>query len=243
MSDTIITNETFNIDNLFFEKPKQYNMKGGLKFSRIYPKYRYPNGQVDKVYIQTPELFSWGVQENKNQDNISNYTFSFVMYDRNEEVSTEQQNTIDIFEQILCAIKTHLKKAETKQALNQFQLDPHIDMMDIFYRKKDKGQLVSGVPPTLYPKLQTKFEKTKRDGPPEIVTEFRNINDELINAYDLLGVRCQAAGNNIVIDNIFVVSEKNPLIQLKLDEAIITHQFKKVSRLRLPNKFIVDDDE
>ena len=46
-----------------------------------------------------------------------------------------------------------------------------------------------------------------------------------------------------MIDNIFVVSEKNPLIQLKLDEAIITHQFKKVSRLRLPNKFIVDDDE
>ena len=44
MSDTIITHETFNIENLFFEEPKQYNMKGGLKFSRIYPKYTYPNG-------------------------------------------------------------------------------------------------------------------------------------------------------------------------------------------------------
>ena len=62
MSDTIITHETFNIENLFFEEPKQYNMKGGLKFSRIYPKYRYPNGQVDKVYIQTPELFHWRIQ-------------------------------------------------------------------------------------------------------------------------------------------------------------------------------------
>ena len=227
MSDTIITHETFNIDNLFFEKPKQCTMKSSIKFSRIYPKYRYPNGQVDKVYIQTPELFSWGIQENKNQDNISNYTFSFVMYDRNEEVSKEQQNTIDIFEQILEKIKTHLKKAETKEALNQFQLDAHVDMMDIFYRKKDKGQLVSGVPPTLYPKLQTKF------GNLEITTEFRNINDELINPYDLHGVRCQAAGN-IVIDNIFIASEKKPLIQLKLDEAIITYQFKKVSRLRLP---------
>ena len=40
----------------------------------------------------TPELFSWGIQENKNQDNISNYTFSFVMYDRNAGVSIEQQN-------------------------------------------------------------------------------------------------------------------------------------------------------
>ena len=226
MSDTIITHETFNIDNLFFEKPKQGTVLG-IKFSRIYPKYRYPNGQVDKVYIQTPELFSWGIQENKNQDNISNYTFSFVMYDRNEEVSKEQQNTIDIFEQILEKIKTHLKKAETKEALNQFQLDAHVDMMDIFYRKKDKGQLVSGVPPTLYPKLQTKF------GNLEITTEFRDINDESINSYDLLGVRCLAAGN-IVIDNIFIASDKKPLIQLKLEEAIITHQFKKVSRLRLP---------
>ena len=235
MSDTIITHETFNIDNLFFEKPKQGTVlgKGGIKFSKIYPKYRYPNGQIDKVYIQTPELFSWGVQENKNQDNISNYTFSFVMYDRNEEVSKEQQNTIDIFEQILEKIKTHLKKAETKEALNQFQLDAHVDMMDIFYRKKDKGQLVSGVPPTLYPKLQTKFGKNR------CLEIIRDINDESINSYDLLGVRCLAAGN-IVIDNIFITSEKKPLIQLKLEEAIITHQFKKVSRLRLP---IVKADE
>ena len=235
MSDTIITHETFNIDNLFFEKPKQGTVlgKGGIKFSRIYPKYRYPNGQVDKVYIQTPELFSWGIQENKNQDNISNYTFSFVMYDRNAGVSIEQQNMIDIFEQILEKIKTHLKKAETKEALNQFQLDAHVDMMDIFYRKKDKGQLVGGMSPTLYPKLQTKF------GNLEITTEFRDINDESINSYDLLGVRCLAAGN-IVIDNIFIASEKKPLIQLKLEEAIITHQFKKVSRLRLP---IVKADE
>ena len=229
MSDTIITHETFNIDHLFFEEPKQYNMKGGIKFSRIYPKYRYPNGQVDKIYIQTPELFSWGVKENKSLDNIANYTFSFVMFDRNVGVSKEQQNTINIFEQILSAIKTHLKKEETKDTLNQFQLDALVDMMDIFYRKKDKGQLLSSVPPppTLYPKLQSKFEKTKR---PEIITEFRNVNDELINPNDQLGVRCRAVGN-IMIDNIFVASAKKPSIQLKLDEVIISEQFKKVNRL------------
>ena len=206
MSDTIITHETFNVDRIFFEDPKQYNMKGGINLSRIYPKYIYPSGRVDKVYIQTPELFSWGVQENKSLDNIANYTFSFVMFDQNVGVSEEQQNMIDIFEQILSAIKTHLKKEETKEALSQFQLDAHVDMMDIFYRKKEKGQLVSGVPPTLYPKLQTKFEKTKRDRPPEIITEFRNVNDELINPNDQLGVRCRAIGN-IMIDNIYVASE------------------------------------
>ena len=230
MSDTIITHETFNIDNLFFEKPKQCTMKSNIKFSRIYPKYRYPNGKIDKVYIQTPELFSWGIHENKNQEDVSNYTFSFVMHDRNEEASKEQQNMINIFEQILERIKIHLKKAETKEDLNQFQLDSHVDMMDIFYRKKDKGQLVSGASPILYPKLQTKFGKNRCI---EITTDFRSINDEVINPYDILGVRCMAAGN-IVLDNIFIVSEKKPLIQLKLDEAIITHQFKKVSRLRLP---------
>ena len=230
MSDTIITHETFNIDNLFFEKPKQCTMKSNIKFSRIYPKYRYPNGKIDKVYIQTPELFSWGIHENKNQEDVSNYTFSFVMHDRNEEVSKEQQNMINIFEQILERIKIHLKKAETKEDLNQFQLDSHVDMMDIFYRKKDKGQLVSGASPILYPKLQTKFGKNRCI---EITTDFRSINDEVINPYDILGVRCMAAGN-IVLDNIFIVSEKKPIIQLKLDEVIITDQFKRMSRLRLP---------
>ena len=230
MSDTIITHETFNIDNLFFEKPKQCTMKSNIKFSRIYPKYRYPNGKIDKVYIQTPELFSWGIHENKNQEDVSNYTFSFVMHDRNEEVSKEQQNMINIFEQILERIKIHLKKAETKEDLNQFQLDSQVDMMDIFYRKKDKGQLVSGASPILYPKLQTKFGKNRCI---EITTDFRSINDEVINPYDILGVRCMAAGN-IVLDNIFIVSEKKPIIQLKLDEVIITDQFKRMSRLRLP---------
>ena len=230
MSDTIITHETFNIDNLFFEKPKQCTMKSNIKFSRIYPKYRYPNGKIDKVYIQTPELFSWGIHENKNQEDVSNYTFSFVMHDRNEEASKEQQNMINIFEQILERIKIHLKKAETKEDLNQFQLDSHVDMMDIFYRKKDKGQLVSGASPILYPKLQTKFGKNRCI---EITTDFRSINDEVINPYDILGVRCMAAGN-IVLDNIFIVSEKKPIIQLKLDEVIITDQFKRMSRLRLP---------
>ena len=230
MSDTIITHETFNIDNLFFEKPKQCTMKSNIKFSRIYPKYRYPNGKIDKVYIQTPELFSWGIHENKNQEDVSNYTFSFVMYDRNEEASKEQQNMINIFEQILERIKIHLKKVETKEALNQFQLDSHVDMMDIFYRKKDKGQLVSGASPILYPKLQTKFGKNRCIA---ITTDFRSINDEVINPYDILGVRCMAAGN-IVLDNIFIVSEKKPIIQLKLDEVIITDQFKRMSRLRLP---------
>ena len=230
MSDTIITHETFNIDNLFFEKPKQCTMKSNIKFSRIYPKYRYPNGKIDKVYIQTPELFSWGIHENKNQEDVSNYTFSFVMHDRNEEASKEQQNMINIFEQILERIKIHLKKAETKEDLNQFQLDSHVDMMDIFYRKKDKGQLVSGASPILYPKLQTKFGKNRCI---EITTDFRSINDEVINPYDILEVRCMAAGN-IVLDNIFIVSEKKPIIQLKLDEVIITDQFKRMSRLRLP---------
>ena len=230
MSDTIITHETFNIDNLFFDKPKQCTMKSNIKFSRIYPKYRYPNGKIDKVYIQTPELFSWGIHENKNQEDVSNYTFSFVMHDRNEEASKEQQNMINIFEQILERIKIHLKKAETKEDLNQFQLDSHVDMMDIFYRKKDKGQLVSGASPILYPKLQTKFGKNRCI---EITTDFRSINDEVINPYDILEVRCMAAGN-IVLDNIFIVSEKKPIIQLKLDEVIITDQFKRMSRLRLP---------
>ena len=244
MADSIITYETFNIDNLFFEEPKQFTMKNdkssgsGLKFSRVYPKYRYPNGQVDKIYIQTPELFSWGVQENmsmENPDQIASYTFSFVMFDQNRGPTEEEQKTIKIFEDILDAIKKYLKKQETKESLGQFELDPLVDMMELFYRKKDKGVIVEGLPPTLYPKLQTKFEKVKGNNPPEIITDFRNMEDDPVNPKEQMGVRCKAVGNTL-IDNIFIGSKKKPSIQLKLDEVVITEQFKKVSRLRLPQK-------
>ena len=39
--------------------------------------------------------------------------------------------------------------------------------MDIFYRKRDNGELVAGVPPTMYPKLYTKYER-----PSQITTYF-----------------------------------------------------------------------
>ena len=43
----------------------------------------------------------------------------------------------------------------TKKALGKFNLAPE---KDTFYRKRDDGELIVGVPPTMYPKLLTKYE-------------------------------------------------------------------------------------
>ncbi|KAG1701168.1 Early protein [Nymphon striatum] len=236
--------ENFDIKNIIFDEPRQFTMES-FKFSRVYPKYKYPNGEIDKIHIQTPELFSWGVQENKgfgwDENTISNYTFPFVMFDVNRGPSDEEEKMIEIFEQILLAIKNYLKLQSTKEKLEQFELDSFVDMMNIFYRKKDKGQFVEGIPPTLWSKLRTKYSKLKRVAP-EITTEFRNMEDEILNASDQINVRCRAIGN-IVIDNIFVANKKKPIIQLKLDEVIITEQLNnnRKSRLIKPKPRTLDD--
>ena len=87
--------ENFNIDNVIFEEVKKVT-KGDIKYIRLVIKYQTAEGKCD-LCIATPELMSWGIQENRQKQNgdstaeqpADSYSLPLVMSD---------QATIDVFE-------------------------------------------------------------------------------------------------------------------------------------------------
>jgi len=89
--------------------------------------------------------------------------------------------------------------------------------MDIFYRKKDKGIIIAGVAPVLYPKLRTSFRKALTD-PIKIITGIFNKSNEKIDPQLLFNQKCKTMCD-IVIEEIF--KGVKPSIQVKIDTIII----------------------
>jgi hypothetical protein len=218
-----------NTDLIEFGEVKKYTVPA--VFSRIPITYNYPSGK-DKLSITIPESMSWGVQENKNKQTlkVDSYAFSFVLFNSNSGPTAEEQATIDMLDNVLDSIKKHLLKEKTKESLGVWDKDEDIKRMTIMYRKKERGKIMQGVAPTLYPKLLVKFDKNRpADVPPEITTGFYDENDELINPMDLVGVRCRAVGA-VVVDNVYVGGGRF-LIQLKLNDVNVTKVFRGGNRL------------
>ena len=160
-----------------------------------------------------------------------------VMHSHTEQPTKEQLDTIQMFESILERVQCHLKKPEIKEALNKYKMDPDVDRMKIFYRKEDKGVPIPGVPPTLYAKLLTSFEKTRNPSvKPTISTGFYNERDEPIDdPMQFVGSRCKVIGD-VVLDNIYIGDK--PTIQIRLNDVIVTEQFNRQRRLHAPTTML-----
>jgi hypothetical protein len=214
--------KNFNSENIVFGDVKVFTKPA--TFQRIPIQYKYDDGTIAKLAIETSVLHSWGVQENKNKTTgkIDSYTFSLVMFDARNGPTKKEAETISIFEQILTKIKEHLNDDSTREALNKWEMDDDVKKMDIFYRKKDKGKLVPDAAPTLYPKLLTKFVADSND-PPIITTSFFNLDNVKYDVNtEMIGSRCKAYGA-VVIDNIYVGAK--PSVQVKLNDVVVVEKF------------------
>lgn len=218
----------FIAKNIVFGDVKKFSIPAS--FQRIPMTYKYADGER-KISIKIPESLSWGIQENKNKktDKTESYAFSFVMYDSKVGPTPEETATINMLEEICSTVKKHLLTEEVKEAIDVWDKDEDIKRMSIMYKKKERGKIVEGLAPTLYPKLLTKYEKVKTGSPPEITTGFYTEDDDTIDPVTLIGVRCKAIGA-VIVDNIYIGGGRFS-IQLKLNDVIITKQFRGPSRL------------
>lgn len=217
--------ESFNIDNLIFEDVKKC-VTGDVAYQRIPIKYLDGDRKVD-LCIATPELMTYGVQENRQKSSdgkmanldkpVESYSLPLVM--------AEDRTTL-VFEQILDKCKDHLKLKSTQKILNKFNLAPEV--MDIFYRKRDEGELVVGAAPTMYPKLFTAYGKRDGGCPPKITTEFYDMDDEIVDPTTLIGVKAKVIVA-ITVRDIYIGAK--PSIQLKVNDAIVVEKLDKRRRL------------
>ena len=70
------SNDHLTTDNIIFNEAKEYKVKDSkIKYKRILIETKYSNGRKGQLVIETLFLFSFGVNEKKNQE-----TGKFVGY-------------------------------------------------------------------------------------------------------------------------------------------------------------------
>jgi len=243
-----------DVNNIVVELPK--NIPAPVqKGVWVNIKYRYGNGKkekLDKLKIQTSELFSYGVSK---YEETSPAKMSFAMINRKQreavangdEISEDEQtdikvedDTVHMLDEITEKLKEAMKDPEMIKALGK-QRDKkwgtNVDSMEITKRKEQENGIDAVY---VYAKVveSNNFMKTKF----HLIDECEEEGIKELNQKDTVDrliqkdVNCRATAM-FVIDSVFV--GKEPYIQMKLSEAIISEfvEFKSKRNIILPTRF------
>ena len=83
--------EDLTADNIIFKEAKEYRVKDSeIKYKRIPVEAKYPNGKKGALIIETPLLFSFGVNKKKNQETgkLVGYSIPVCLWSKDSEPNT-----------------------------------------------------------------------------------------------------------------------------------------------------------
>jgi hypothetical protein len=240
----------FNPNNIVFQEPQLNKITlGDGKTKIIY--YRIPvgvknaDGSLGELVFSTERLFSFGVQENKNMDSdkIDGYSMALCMWNR-DGATTEQKQWIEGFTAAIEKCKEHV--LEVKEDIEKYDLEESdLKKFNPLYYKREKGKIIEGRGPTLYPKLIT----SRKESPPKILSPFydQDSGDSLCPR-SLIGKYCHVTAA-VKIESIYVGARISP--QVKLYEAEVKLAQNKTRRLlkrdttvrAITQDNILDDDD
>jgi hypothetical protein len=241
-----------NVDNIVVELPKNAAAPG-QKGVWVNIKYKYSNGKkdkLDKLKIQTSELFSYGISR---YEESSPPKMCLAMVNRKlreaqangEDISEEdaedikvEDATIKMLDDITEKVKEAMKEKEMVAALGK-QRDKkwasNVDSMEIVKRKEQENGIDAVY---VYPKVVTtnNFMKTTF----LMLDEGEGIRaldqDEVVKKLSQKDVNCRAT-TMLVIDSVFV--GKEPYLQVKLSEAVVSEfiESKTARNIIMPARF------
>ena len=204
------------VGNIIFSKPETKSIPNTpISYKRINILYKNSDGSVGDLIIPTEQLFSFGVQENTDMasNKITGYSIPLCLWSRTGATDAEE-NFISTFESIVDTCHSHLLEDTTKDALEKYDLDESdLKKFNPIYRKRDKGKIVEGKSPCLYPKLIV----SKKDGDISINSFFVDGNGEDINPMNLIGKRMNCTCS-LKVESIFV--GRTISLQIKVYECV-----------------------
>lgn len=232
MSDNLNTMLTspngYNTSRLVFSKPIKTTLNSNpnapsIETTRVLIRTVNSDGSIGELILPTDELYSYGVSENISQEtgNVSGHTMPLCLWSRDRDTgkanpTESEKRWTDTFNSIVEAIKDHIIK--NREMFDKYADNTEEEMKFLLkkfnplYWKKDKGKVVEGTGPTLYPKL---IETKKREQ--GIITKFYDYSGNLIaEPLTLVKVPCKIRAA-VKIESIFI--GKDCSLQVKLFEA------------------------
>ena len=180
-----------------------------INYKRITIKTTNEDGSIGDLVLPTSKLFSFGVSENTSIDTgkVNGYSMPLCLWSK-DGATDEEKEWSTTFDAIVEKCKEHL--IAVREEIEQYDLVmSDLKKLNPLYYKKEKGKVVEGTGPTLYPKLllSKKLEK--------IVTMFFDFEGSPIDPLTLIGKYCFTK-SAVKIESIFIGNKIS--MQIKLYE-------------------------
>lgn len=223
---SITSIESLNLNNIRYGAPiigSVPDSKPPIQTIRVPITYLYPDGTYGPLLIPTERLFSFGLQENVSQETgkTTGFSFSLCMYNR-DMPSQKEMAWVDAFNRIIEHSKDHL--IEHRADIMRYELErSDLKKLNPMYYKKEKGVIVPGRGPTLYPKC---IRSVKED---RILTLFYDSHTGVdFDPKELMG-KYNHCVSVIKFESIFVGTQIS--YQIKMHECSVEIMQKGITRV------------
>lgn len=212
-------NLTPNNPTIILKEAKEYKVKDSkLKYKRIPIETKYPDGKKGAIVIETPFLFSFGVNEKKSQetDKLVGYSIPVCLWERDRVPSEPEREFYEFTRKFVVVCKQQLEE--------EYGADMATSMTDPFYYKKieyvdkkgkKKTKIDESAAPILYAKL-IYSDKTK-----QILSLFRTKGKESVNPFNYINQYCYVK-MALMFEGKYV-SKNVTSLQIKVHEFILNH--------------------
>ena len=209
--------ENITQENIIFNEAKEYKVKNSnIKYKRIPIEVKYQNNKKGPLVLETPDFFSFGVSEKKNQETgkLVGYSIPVCLWSKDSEPSSSEKAFFDVI--------NNIKTLSQKYLENEYGPDLASSLSSLFYYKqieytdkkgKKKSKVDESSSPVLYAKL-IYSEKSKK-----ILSLFKGKGGKDLNPFKYIEQYCNVK-LALIIEGIFI-SKTVTSLQIKVHECYV----------------------
>ena len=204
-------------ENIIFNEAKEFKIKDSrIKYKRVPIEIKYPNGKKGALVIETPLLFSFGVNEKKNQETgkLVGYSMPVCLWSKDSVPNPKELSFFETLNNVMKICRLHLESeygADLASSLSSPFYYKQIEYTDKKGKKKTKIDESSA--PVLYAKL-IYSEKSKK-----ILSLFKRKGKKDLNPFKYIDQYCNVR-MALIIEGIFI-SKTVTSLQIKVHECYV----------------------
>ena len=209
--------ENITQEKIIFNEVKEYKVKDSkIKYKRIPIEVKYSNNKKGPLVVETPVLFSFGVNEKKNQETnkLVGYSMQVCLRAKDSQPSNKEKAFFDAINNVTTLSQQHVE--------NEYGADLASTLSSPFYFKQEeytdkKGKKKTRIDPSAAPVLYAKLiysEKSKK-----ILSLFKTKGKKDLNPFKYIDQYCNVK-MALIIEGIFI-SKTVTSLQIKVHECYV----------------------
>ena len=209
--------ENITKDNIIFKEAKEFKIKdNNIKYKRIPIEVKYSNGKKGQLIIETPLLFSFGVNEKKNQETnkLIGYSMPLCLWAKDSKPNRKEKAFFDVVKNIFLISQKYLDN-EYGTSVSSFLSFPFYYKQEEYTDKKGKKKtrIDASSAPVFYSKL-IYSEKSKK-----ILSLFKTKGNKDLNPFKYINQYCNVK-MALIVEGIFI-SKNVTSLQIKVHECYV----------------------